>query len=534
MSDKIIINPEVTELITVTRKDSRVVVSSPGTPGPAGQPGTTDYNALTNKPDLTQYATQTYVNTAITNIIDGAPGVLDTLNELAAAINDDSSFASTITTALGNKQDKVSGVSDTEIGYLDGVTSSIQSQINAKLDSTTAATTYQAIVSGVTNTEIGYLDGVTSAIQTQLNDKSTASKTETLTNKTLTTPIINGPMITATGQTPTIHGIYLPAPHTIIFEGTTANDFETTLIAGEPTADRTITLPDATGTIALTNSPTFTGTVDFTGATINGIPTASAATPTTFGTVIGKTDSALDENFAGNAAFGWNALSSVDTGYNNVALGSGALSGITSGFNNIGIGAGAGYVPGAVLETGDNNIIIGVGATSSSDSVSNEITLGNSNATKFRVPGINLEIDEKLAFLGSSLLEPFKTLQFNPGGVYYVEDYGTTSLYDLQTENNWTWNIRGSLTKTIPDLIWNGNFSAIINLTLLAKNGSVPYYMTGFQIDGVSQTVKWQGNIAPSAGNANSIDVYTFNIIPIDLNGPTKIYTVLGSQRKFG
>ena len=82
-------------------------------------------------------------------------------------------------------------------------------------------------------------------------DVATLAGTETLTNKTLTTPTINGPTITATGQTPTIHGIYLPAPHNIIFEGTTADDFETTLQAGEPTADRTITLPDATGTVQL-------------------------------------------------------------------------------------------------------------------------------------------------------------------------------------------------------------------------------------------------------------------------------------------
>ena len=39
------------------------------------------------------------------NLIDGAPTALDTLNELAAAINDDASYASTITTSLGNKLD---------------------------------------------------------------------------------------------------------------------------------------------------------------------------------------------------------------------------------------------------------------------------------------------------------------------------------------------------------------------------------------------------------------------------------------------
>ena len=49
-------------------------------------------------------------------------------------------------------------------------------------------------VGSVSNTELGYLDGVTSAIQTQLDAKSTASKTETLTNKSisLTTNTVSG------------------------------------------------------------------------------------------------------------------------------------------------------------------------------------------------------------------------------------------------------------------------------------------------------------------------------------------------------
>lgn len=51
----------------------------------------------------TKLATTAYVQTAVTNLIGGAPGALDTLNELAAAINDDSSYASTVTTALATK-----------------------------------------------------------------------------------------------------------------------------------------------------------------------------------------------------------------------------------------------------------------------------------------------------------------------------------------------------------------------------------------------------------------------------------------------
>jgi hypothetical protein len=49
------------------------------------------------------YATQTYVNTAISNLVDAAPATLDTLNELAAALGDDPNFATTVATSIGTK-----------------------------------------------------------------------------------------------------------------------------------------------------------------------------------------------------------------------------------------------------------------------------------------------------------------------------------------------------------------------------------------------------------------------------------------------
>lgn len=54
---------------------------------------------------LSGYATESYVTTAITNVIDSAPSALDTLNELAASLNDDDNFAGTMTTALAGKAD---------------------------------------------------------------------------------------------------------------------------------------------------------------------------------------------------------------------------------------------------------------------------------------------------------------------------------------------------------------------------------------------------------------------------------------------
>jgi hypothetical protein len=48
--------------------------------------------------------TKTYVDTQVTNVIDAAPGALDTLNELAAALGDDANFATTITNSIAAVQ----------------------------------------------------------------------------------------------------------------------------------------------------------------------------------------------------------------------------------------------------------------------------------------------------------------------------------------------------------------------------------------------------------------------------------------------
>jgi len=52
---------------------------------------------------LAGYATQTYVNTQIANLVDSAPSTLDTLNELAAALGDDPNFATTVTNSIATK-----------------------------------------------------------------------------------------------------------------------------------------------------------------------------------------------------------------------------------------------------------------------------------------------------------------------------------------------------------------------------------------------------------------------------------------------
>src|SRR5210317_642436 len=52
---------------------------------------------------LSGYATQSYVNTQVSNLVDSAPGALNTLNVLAAALGDDANFSTTVTNSIATK-----------------------------------------------------------------------------------------------------------------------------------------------------------------------------------------------------------------------------------------------------------------------------------------------------------------------------------------------------------------------------------------------------------------------------------------------
>ena len=81
-----------------------------------GTPAAPTASAATNS---TQIATTAYVTTAVSNLVGGAPGALNTLNELAEAIGDDDDYAATITTALGTKAPTAS---PTFTGTVSGIT----------------------------------------------------------------------------------------------------------------------------------------------------------------------------------------------------------------------------------------------------------------------------------------------------------------------------------------------------------------------------------------------------------------------------
>jgi hypothetical protein len=98
-----------------TQIDTKAPLASPSL---TGIPTAPTAAANTN---TTQVATTAYVQTEITELIAGAPGTLDTLNELAAAINDDANYNTTLTTALATKLPLAGGTMTGNVTYGDNV-----------------------------------------------------------------------------------------------------------------------------------------------------------------------------------------------------------------------------------------------------------------------------------------------------------------------------------------------------------------------------------------------------------------------------
>lgn len=99
--------------------------------------------------------------------------------------------------------------------------------------------------------------------------------------------------------------------------------------------------------------------------------------------------------------------------------------------------------------------------------------------------------------------------------------------YTTNSSGNWTVNIRGNSGTTLDSMLAVGE---AITVAFLATNGATAYYNNVVQVDGTTTgvTTRWQ-NVAPSTGNANSIDTYTYTVIKT----ASATYTVLASQTKF-
>jgi hypothetical protein len=107
-------------------------------------------------------------------------------------------------------------------------------------------------------------------------------------------------------------------------------------------------------------------------------------------------------------------------------------------------------------------------------------------------------------------------------------DVSTQSIlyYTSNASANWTLNIRGSSSTTLNSIMATGQS---VTVTHLVTQGGTAYYNSAVTVDGSSVTPKWSGGSAPSAGNANSVDVYTYTLIKTGSGS----FTVFASQTRY-
>jgi hypothetical protein len=110
--------------------------------------------------------------------------------------------------------------------------------------------------------------------------------TDTLTNKTLTAPIINAATVTGV--------VHFSGASPLVFEGATTDAYETTFTITDPTADRTVTIQDASGTVAYLTDITGGGASEFSTVTVNTSVIFEGATDDGYETTLVVTDPTAD------------------------------------------------------------------------------------------------------------------------------------------------------------------------------------------------------------------------------------------------
>jgi len=112
------------------------------------------------------------------------------------------------------------------------------------------------------------------------------------------------------------------------------------------------------------------------------------------------------------------------------------------------------------------------------------------------------------------------------GTINYDVTTQSVLYYTSNASANWTVNFRASSGTSLNTLMSTGQS---VTVTFLVTNGSTAYYNNVVQVDGSSVTPKYQGGTAWSAGNASSIDAYTYTIVKTG----NAAFTVFAAQTRF-
>ncbi len=238
-------------------------------------------------------------------------------------------------------------------------------------------------------------------------------------------------------------------------------------------------------TVGGTNAgDSFTGT-DANYNTLIGYNAGTAITTADYNTLIGAQVGINLTEGINNTAVGYESIRNVTTGRENTTIGRAAGYSLTTGMENTLIG----YKAGMNATTGENIICIGYESAPSSNTVSDEITLGDSNITKFRIPGLDgFEIDDNGTIdLPGAINET----------IFAITDASSVAL-DPDNGMVQTWTLGWNRTAT--DSLTTGQ-SMLLIVTTTASNYTLTW-----------PTMKWSGGSAPTLGGANATAIELFKV----------------------
>jgi hypothetical protein len=273
-----------------------------------------DYNDLSNKPvipSLTGYATESYVDSAVSGLVNGAPAVLDTLKELSDALGADENFATTVAGQIGDVAGDVSAL-DLRVTAAEGDISDLQTDVAAKADSASLAT---VATSGSYSDLTGAPSLATVATSGSYND---------LTNK----PSLFSGSYNDLSDKPSIPDLSgdITVNSTVVVGKGTGNHAENVVLGGN----------------TLTSNDTSWGGVWGKNVAIGRYAGGSMSYSTAVGW-LALGNCVQNEGEGHNVAIGHRGLQDLTTGTRNVHVGSMDNgtdgSGVTTGFENISIGA---------------------------------------------------------------------------------------------------------------------------------------------------------------------------------------------------
>ncbi len=478
-------------------------------------PDATGTVALTSDITVTASSTNTLSNKSISL---GSNTVTSTLAQLNTAISDADVATLAGTETLTNKtltspkinEDVAITATATELNYVDGVTSAIQTQMDAKAPLASPTFTGTVTVPTPTNSTDAatkaYVDAVTEGLH--IHPSAVAATTA---NITLATDVENGD---------TLDGITLATGNRILIKNQTTqseNGIYVVAASGAPSRATDFDAPaeidggdfvfvtggtvnDNTGWVQ-TNIVGTVGTDAIAFTQFSGAGTYSAGTGLTLTGSVFSINTGTTVDLSTAQTLTNKTIDGSSNTVSNVAI-STAVSGLgTNVATFLGTPSSANLASAVTDETGTGGLVFATAPTLTNAVAVNPVLRGPEE--RWSVSATAASSTVNLNILTSGIL-------------YYTSD----------ASGNWTLNIRGDGSTTLNDSLATNDS---ITVVFFATNGATPYYQTSFTIDGSAVTPKWQNGTAPSAGNANSIDIYSYTIVKTG----NAAFTAFGSQTRF-